>query len=91
MIDLDIRLEQPAGRSQADVTERLMARFEGRVHLAVVAEVVRSVLDDIHLVRGRQVPPAAEAEAQQRLERLAAAIGGTSTAVPPAVAVRGSG
>ncbi len=60
--------------SSADVTERLMARFEGQVPLPMVGEVVRRVLRE----RDGPVPPsmtAVEKEAAVRLERLAAGQG----------------
>jgi hypothetical protein len=60
--------------SSADVTERLMARFEGTVPLTTVGEVVRRVLREHHGL----LPPsmsAVEAAAAVRLERLAAGQG----------------
>ena len=57
--------------SSADVTERLMARFEGQIPLPMVVEVVRGVLRE----HDGLLPPsmtAVEAAAAVRLERLAA-------------------
>jgi len=61
-------------RSRADVTEALIARFEGRIPLTMVGEVVRQVLRE----HDGQLPPpmaAVEAAAAVRLERLSAGLG----------------
>jgi len=60
-------------RSRADVTEALMAYYEGRIPLTTVGEVVRQVLRE----HGQLPPPmaAVDAAAAVRLERLAAGLG----------------
>jgi len=67
-------MEGRAMGSSADVTERLMARFEGQIPLPMVGEVVRRVLRE----HDGLLPPsmsAVEAAAAVRLERLAAGQG----------------
>jgi hypothetical protein len=76
--------------SRVDVTERLMARFDGRLPLDLVPEVLRAVLlesgDGPHDV----VPPDLVELAAARLEHLAQlrvpAQQGTSGAVAPTTA-----
>ncbi len=60
--------------SSADVTERLMARFQGQIPLPMVVEVVRRVLRE-HDGPLPASMSAVEVAAAVRLERLAAGQG----------------
>jgi len=67
-------MEGRAMVSSADVTERLMARFQGQIPLPMVVEVVRRVLRE-HDGPLPASMSAVEVAAAVRLERLAAGQG----------------